>query len=57
MRRVAPKPQKNKLLTSCTLAGPSGEFLYVTNGDKIFRRKVQAVGTTLLKAHQDPTAR
>ena len=33
------RPQLDKPLTSCAIAG---EFLYVTNGDKIFRRKVQA---------------
>ncbi len=36
---LLPKPQPAQPLTSCTIAG---EFLYVTNGDKIFRRKVQA---------------
>jgi sugar lactone lactonase YvrE/enterochelin esterase-like enzyme len=42
---VLPKPQPDKPLTSCMLAGPQREYLYVTNGDKIFRRKVQATGT------------
>lgn len=41
---VLPKPQPDKMLTSCALAGPKREYLYVTNGDKIFRRKVQATG-------------
>jgi enterochelin esterase family protein len=36
---LLPKPQANQPLTSCAMAG---EFLYVTNGDKIYRRKVQA---------------
>ena len=36
---LLPKPQQDQPLTSCALAG---EFLYVTNGDKVFRRKVQA---------------
>lgn len=36
---LLPKPQPQQPLTSCAVAG---EFLYVTNGDKIFRRKVQA---------------
>jgi sugar lactone lactonase YvrE len=36
---LLPKPQANQPLTSCAMAG---EYLYVTNGDKIFRRKVQA---------------
>ena len=41
---VLPKPQADKPLTSCALAGPGLAYLYVTNGDKIFRRKVQAAG-------------
>ncbi len=44
---VLPKPQPEKPLTSCTLAGEKREYLYVTNGDKIFRRKVQAAGNVL----------
>ena len=43
---VLTKPQPDKPLTSCTLSGANRELLYVTNGDKIFRRKVQAVGNT-----------
>ena len=39
---VLPAPQPAKPLTSCALAGSKLEYLYVTNGDKIFRRKVQA---------------
>ena len=39
---VLPAPQPAKPLTSCVLAGLNLEYLYVTNGDKIFRRKVQA---------------
>jgi enterochelin esterase family protein len=39
---VVPAPQPDKPLTSCTIAGPGLSYLYVTNGDKIFRRKVQA---------------
>ncbi len=41
---VLPAPQPTKPLTSCALAGPKLEYLYVTNGDKIFRRRVQATG-------------
>ena len=41
---VLPKPQLDKPLTSVMLSGPNREYLYVTNGDKIFRRKVQATG-------------
>ena len=41
---VLPKPQLDKPLTSCALAGPGLSYLYITNGDKIYRRKVQAVG-------------
>jgi enterochelin esterase family protein len=35
------KPLEDKPLTSCTLAGEKHEFLYVTNGDTIFRRKLK----------------
>lgn len=37
---VLPKPNPAMPLTSCTLAGPDHQYLYVTNGDKIFRRKL-----------------
>lgn len=46
---VLPKPQPDKPLTSCALSGPKREYLYVTNGDKIFRRKVQATGAIWVK--------
>jgi enterochelin esterase family protein len=38
---VLEKPQASKPLTSCTLAGAKGDTLFVTNGDKIFSRKLQ----------------
>ena len=41
---VVPGPPGSRSLTSCALAGPGRAYLYVTAGDKIFRRKVQAVG-------------
>jgi len=41
---VLPKPVADKPLTSCGLAGADRGYLYVTNGDRIFRRKVQAMG-------------
>ncbi|MGH7944066.1 MAG: SMP-30/gluconolactonase/LRE family protein [Opitutaceae bacterium] len=47
---VIDKPQPAKPLTSCVLAGPKRDILYVTNGDKIFRRKVQATGNTVASA-------
>ncbi|EMI53993.1 alpha/beta hydrolase-fold protein [Rhodopirellula sallentina] len=37
---VLPAPNPNKPLTSCVLAGPDHEHLYVTNGDAIYRRKL-----------------
>ncbi len=37
---VLPKPRPEKPLTSCILAGPEHSFVYVTNGDTIWRRKV-----------------
>jgi sugar lactone lactonase YvrE len=42
---VLTRPQMDKPLTSCVLSGAGRSYLYVTNGDKIFRRKVQAQGT------------
>ncbi|MEA3211440.1 MAG: hypothetical protein QOE70_4497 [Chthoniobacter sp.] len=51
---VLPKPQADKSLTSCGFAGPDLDFLYVTNGDKIFRRKVQATGNL---SFQPPSAK
>ncbi len=42
---VIAKPPTEKSPTSCVLAGPDRDLLYVTHGDKIFRRKIQAVGT------------
>jgi enterochelin esterase-like enzyme/sugar lactone lactonase YvrE len=44
---VVDKPQADKGLTSCVLAGPKRDVLYVTNGDKIYRRKVQATGNPI----------
>ena len=38
---VLPKPNEAQPLTSCTLAGLNHEYLYVTNGDKVFRRKLK----------------
>ncbi|MCE9603499.1 MAG: SMP-30/gluconolactonase/LRE family protein [Planctomycetia bacterium] len=38
---VLPKPNEAMPLTSCVLAGPNHEYLYVTNGDKVFRRKLK----------------
>ena len=46
---VLPKPVQEKPLTSCGLAGAKLEYLYVTNGEKIFRRKVQATGVVSFK--------
>ena len=51
---VLTKPQPDKPLTSCVLSGPNREYLYVTNGDKIFRRKVQAVGNTSTRLAATP---
>lgn len=46
---VLPKPNPAKPLTSAVLAGPNREYLYVTNGDAIYRRKVSAVGNFFAK--------
>jgi enterochelin esterase-like enzyme/sugar lactone lactonase YvrE len=37
---VMPKPLPAKPLTSCVLAGPNRDQLYVTNGDAVYRRKL-----------------
>jgi len=37
---VLPKPAPDKPLTSCILAGPGHEWLHVTNGDTIYRRRL-----------------
>lgn len=47
-------PNPAKPLTSCVLSGPNREYLYVTNGDTIFRRKVQAVGNTITRVAATP---
>ncbi|MBS0208207.1 MAG: SMP-30/gluconolactonase/LRE family protein [Planctomycetes bacterium] len=38
---VLPKPIESQPLTSCVLAGAGHEYLYVTNGNTIFRRKLK----------------
>jgi enterochelin esterase family protein len=38
---VLPKPVEAQPLTSCVLAGPQHEYLYVTNGTTVFRRKLK----------------
>ncbi len=38
---VMATPNPAKPLTSCILAGPDHEYLYVTNGDTIFRRRLK----------------
>lgn len=40
---VLPRPS-DKAMTSVGFGGPNREFMYVTCGDKVFRRKVQARG-------------
>ncbi len=37
---VLPKPKANQPLTSCVLAGENHQYLYITNGDTIYRRKL-----------------
>lgn len=38
---VLPRPKEDQPLTSCTLAGSNHEYLYITNGDTVFRRKLK----------------
>ena len=47
---VLDKPQPAKPLTSCVLAGAKRDMLYVTNGDRIYRRKVQATGSPVAQS-------
>ncbi len=47
---VVDKPVADKGITSCVLAGPQRDILYVTSGDRIFRRKVQATGNPVALA-------
>ncbi len=37
---VLPKPKEDQPLTSCVLAGPEHTYLYITNGNTIYRRKL-----------------
>ena len=37
---VLAKPNQDQPLTSCVLAGPGHTYLYITNGNTIFRRKL-----------------
>ena len=38
------KPQPNKPLSNACFGGPGLSFLYVTNGDKVYRRKTKTAG-------------
>ena len=38
---VLNKPQVSGPLTSCTLAGAQRDVLFVTNGDKVYSRKLR----------------
>jgi enterochelin esterase-like enzyme/sugar lactone lactonase YvrE len=38
---VLPKPKESTPLTSCVLTGANHDYLYVTNGDTIYRRKLK----------------
>ncbi|MEO8350815.1 MAG: SMP-30/gluconolactonase/LRE family protein, partial [Chthoniobacteraceae bacterium] len=44
-------PPGVKAITSCALAGPDLSYLYVTQGDAVYRRKVQAHG---VRYHHHP---
>ncbi len=43
---VLANPRGQKAPTSCVLSGPNRDYLYVTCGTAIYRRKVQATGIT-----------
>ncbi len=38
---VLPQPDATQPLTSCTLAGPGHSYLYITNGNTVFRRQLK----------------
>jgi sugar lactone lactonase YvrE len=38
------KPQPTKPLSNACFGGPDGSYLYVTNGDKVYRRKTKTAG-------------
>ena len=38
------KPQPNKPLSNACFGGSGLSFLYVTNGDKVYRRKTKTTG-------------
>jgi len=38
---LLPTPNPTQPLTSCVLAGPKHEWLYVTNGTTVYRRKLK----------------
>ncbi len=40
---IVPKPQ-NAPLTNAAFAGPGNQYLYITNGTKVYRRKTQVKG-------------
>jgi enterochelin esterase family protein len=37
---VLPKPNESAPLTSCVLAGPNFDYLYITHGDRVYRRQL-----------------
>jgi enterochelin esterase-like enzyme/sugar lactone lactonase YvrE len=41
---VLPKPNSDKPLTSCVLAGDQHDYLYITHGDTVYRRKLTVDG-------------
>jgi enterochelin esterase family protein len=41
---ILPKPQENKPLVNAAFAGKDLGYLYIANGDKVFRRKTQVKG-------------
>jgi sugar lactone lactonase YvrE len=40
---ILPKPHRAWLSNVC-FGGPANQYLYITNGDKVFRRKTKATG-------------
>ena len=53
---ILPKP-KNAPLVSCTFGGKDLNYLYIANGDTIYRRKTQVKGVSFVQAGTEGTKR
>ncbi len=51
---ILPKPKPNAPLVSCTFGGKDLNYLYIANGDTIYRRKTQVKGVSFVSASESP---